>query len=138
MGPTVNQEGVLAGNIGLYKHTKWDILHELILICRHASQSPKLHCLLPVLTINQAYLQYIHHEPLILAAFSLKKKIIKDGYYGKVSDFRTECKLCSLIERRKIMKKGHMQHHSPPNVKAMLTVTGYNLGMERSKTSECQ
>lgn len=30
------------------------------------------------------------------------------------------------------MKKGHMEYHSPPNVKAMLTVTGYNLGMERS------
>lgn len=54
------QAGVLAGNISPREHSSRDILLQLILICRHASKSPKLHCLLCVLTINQACLKCIH------------------------------------------------------------------------------
>lgn len=45
------------------------ILHWLILISRHASQSPKLHCLHPVLTIKQAYVHCIHHVAFIWMSF---------------------------------------------------------------------
>lgn len=62
------------------EHSSRDILPQLILICRHASKSPKLHCLLCVLTVNQPCLRCIHS--LLLTA-----SLLKGEHYIKVSGF---------------------------------------------------